>query len=451
MTLDDLATAAPLRGNRGVIMSRLGSIAHLMTGSFAVAAVMALSTVVAARALGPEAYGILAIVLTIGRICERLIRFESWQPLIRFGTQRDIEENPEAMAQLFLLGLILDICCALLAAAVMLVGGFFVLPLVGLEQTDFYLLAIFAPAIALNISGVPTAALRLANQFRALAYFQLFSAVLRLMMAGAAWALGAPLEIFLAAWTIAQVFNTGVFAVLAARALKTLGVANPLQAGTKGLLLRFPGFMGFAWSTNASSALRTLTHEMDTLLVGAFAGPAAAGFYHIAKRFAKVAQQVAAHVQAVIYPDLSRMWARDRFQDVRSVKAKVQFALGAIGLSIIMVVAFLGPKGVEWLFGSGFELVYPLLLSQLVAVLLIMIGAPARSTLLAMNHPQLVLKIAVVATGAFFATALVLIPDVGAIGANYAHIAFAAITVVCLELAFRLSYRCGTMGEAGSA
>ncbi|WP_338240836.1 lipopolysaccharide biosynthesis protein [Aurantiacibacter hainanensis] len=441
MTPEEITRLSPAKAEGNIFLSRLGSIAHLLTGSFAVAAVMALSTVVAARALGPEAYGVLALVLTIGRICERFIRFESWQPIIRFGTQTDIEENPEAMGRLFLLGLLLDIGCALLAAAVMLIGGFFILPYIGLEQSDFYLLAIFAPAIALNISGVPTAALRLAGQFKLLAYFQLFSAVLRLIMAGIAWAMDAPLPIFLAIWTLAQIINTVVFGLLAARAFKNLGIANPLRAEVKGLLARFPGFMGFAWSTNASSALRTLTHELDTLLVGAFAGPVAAGSYHIAKRFAKVAQQVAAHVQAVIYPDMSRMWARNRQSEVRSIKAKIQLGLGGVGLAATLGVVAVGKPGIEFLFGEGFDLVYPLLVTQLIAVTCIMIGAPTRSTMLAMNRPGTVLMIAVLATVVFFATAFIAIPEVGAIGANYAHIGFGLLTVILLEITFRMAYK----------
>ncbi|MEM7666572.1 MAG: lipopolysaccharide biosynthesis protein [Pseudomonadota bacterium] len=431
-----------------MLVSRLGSIMHLLSGSMAVAVVMALSTVVAARALGAEAFGVLALVLTIGRICERLIRFESWQPLIRFGTQEDIEEDPKAMGELFLLGLLLDIGCALIAAAAMLAGGFLLLPLIGLEQSHFYLLLIFAPAIALNIRGAPTAALRLAGQFKLLAYFQLFSASLRLVMAGVAWAIDAPLAAFLAIWTIAQVIDTAVFAYLGARALTSLGVANPLHAGVKGLTARFPGFMGFAWKTNASSALRTLTHEADTLLVGALAGPTAAGAYHIAKRFAKVAQQVGAYVQTVIYPDLSRMWARKRFETVRSIKTNVQIALGAIGLGIIAVTAALGGPAVAWLFGEGFDMVYPLLVTQLIAVALILVAAPSRSTMLAMNRPGTVLAIAVLATAIFFAVAVTVIPDVGAIGANYAHIAFAGVTLILLEIGFRVAYGSNEASEA---
>jgi len=434
-----------------MVRSRLGSIMHLLSGSIAVALLMALSTVVAARALGPEAYGVLALVLTIGRICERLIRFESWQPLIRFGTQTDVEDDPQTMGRLFLFGLLLDFSCAWLAAGAMLAGGYFLLPLLGLDTSHFYLLAIFAPAIAFNIRGVPTAALRMAGQFKALAYFQLFSAALRLVLAGIAWVLDAPLSIFLAIWTIAQLIDTALFAFLAARAFRKLGIANPLRSDMRGLPERFPGFMGFAWSTNASSALRTLTQEADTLIVGALAGPTSAGFYHIAKRFAKVAQQVGQHVQAVIYPDLSRMWARRRFDAVRSVKTKVQIALGAIGISIISVVWAVGAFGVEWLFGQEFLKVYPLLLTQLVAVTLIMIAAPSRSTMLAMNRPGTVLAIAIISTVAFFGVAFTLIPTAGAIGANCAHIAFAAITAILLEITFRITHAHGDGRELAAS
>ncbi|KWV92904.1 lipopolysaccharide biosynthesis protein [Erythrobacter sp. YT30] len=423
-----------------MLRSRLGSIAHLLTGSVAVAALMLVSTVIAARALGPAAYGVLAIVLTIGRICERLLRFESWQPLIRFGTQEEVEGNPQLMAQLFLFGLLLDVGCALLAAAVMLGAGYLLLEHVGLQSEDFYLLAIFAPAIAFNIRGVPTAALRMAGQFKRLAYFKLFSAVLRIIMAGAAYLAGANIATFLAIWMAAQLIDTAIFAWLAKLALEKMGVANPFKAGVDGMTGRFPGFMGFAWSTNASSALRTLTQEADTLLVAALAGPSGAGFYHIAKRFAKVAQQVGQHVQAVIYPDLSRMWARKQFTNVRAIKFKVQAALGAIALALIAGTWLVGKPLVQWTFGADFELVFPLLLTQLVAVMFIMIGAPSRSTMLAMNRPTVVLGIAVAATITFFAVALTALPVYGAIGANYAHIAFSALTVVALEIAFRISY-----------
>ena len=81
-----------------VLRPRLISIGHLISGNGANAVIMAVSTIIAARTLGPAAYGTLALILTIGRVSERVLRFESWQPLIRFAAQRDVERDPRAVA-----------------------------------------------------------------------------------------------------------------------------------------------------------------------------------------------------------------------------------------------------------------------------------------------------------------------------------------------------------------
>ena len=47
---------------------------------------------------------------------------------------------------------------------------------------------------------------------------------------------------------------------------------------------------------------------VDTSIVGALAGPTAAGFYHIAKRLGRVIVQCGVQVQAVLYPDVARLW-----------------------------------------------------------------------------------------------------------------------------------------------
>ncbi|WP_435418771.1 lipopolysaccharide biosynthesis protein [Parerythrobacter aurantius] len=434
-----------------MLRSRLGSILHLLSGNMAVAVLMAASTAIAARALGPESYGVLALILTTGRIFERLIRFESWQPIIRFGTQPEIEGEPRALSQLFLLGLLLDIACALLAAALMLGVGYLILPTLGLDRSYFYLLAIFAPAIAFNIRGMPTAALRMAGKFKVLAYFQIFSAALRILLAVTAWQLDASIGVFLAIWVAAQLIDTMLFAALAARALKDLGVGNPLKSKVRGLLGQFPGFMRFAWSTNASSALRTATQEADTLLVGALAGPSMAGFYHLSKRFAKVAQQIGQQVQTVIYPDLARMWARGQFDSVKSVKTKTQLSLAAIGIVMIAIVAVIGERGVGWLFGKEYVAVFPLLVAQLVAVGLIMVAAPSRSTMLAMNRPGTVLVIAAISTVAFFVAGFALIPALGPLGANFAHILFGLVTVILLETCFWAARLSGDFRQAAAS
>lgn len=421
-------------GKGSLLESRLTSIAHLLTGSTANALIMFVSTTISARALGPATYGIFALVLTIGRLSERLLRFESWQPLIRYAAHEEIAGNSRRLSELFLYGLLLDIGSALLAALLAIAGGYALMPLLHLRPGDLPLIEIYALAIAVNVRGMPTAALRLSGQFRTLAYIQIFSSLLRLALAAIGLMLGAGVLVFVIVWTVVQMIDSLLFFWLGFLSLGKLAVPNPLRAELRGITTKFPGFMKFAWSTNISSALRTLTQEADTLLVGALAGNASAGFYHIAKRMAKVAEQVGAMVQTVIYPDLARLWAHCEFRTFRQVTARVQLALAPVGLGILGVVWLVGDWFINAAFGKEFASAYPLLIAQLVAVVLIFHAAPSRSALLAMNRPTFILLIALLSTAVFFAVAWLTMPVYGALGANLAHIAFAALTALAADI-----------------
>lgn len=413
----------------------LKNILHLVSGSSGNAILMLISTTIAARTLGPAAYGVLALVLTVGRLSERLLRFESWQPLIRFAASEDIAGDKKKMSELYLYGLFLDIGTALLAAVLTMIVGYALMTVIGLKPEHMPLLAIYAVAIAMNIRGVPTAALRFDGQFRTLAYVQMLSSVLRLALAGVGLFLGFSLLEFVIIWTVCQALDSLLFLWLGLRVIRKQGIPSPFRANPFGLKQKFPGFMSFAWSTNISGTLRTMTQEADTLLVSAFAGTAWAGFYHIAKRIDKVAQQVGAMMQAVVYPDMARMWAQKDFTAFKSTIKRVQLVLGGVGVAFLAVFWLLGDWMMKVVFGPEFAQAYPLLVAQLLAVVLIMHAAPSRSALLAMNRPGFVLWVAIASTILFFVTAWITMPTYGALGANFAHIAFAALTAIAMDIA----------------
>ena len=429
------AEVTPAWRKKGFEKGWLKSILHLVSGSAGNAILMLISTTIAARTLGPAAYGVLALVLTVGRLSERLLRFESWQPLIRFAASEDIAADKKKMSELYLYGLFLDIGTALLAAVLTMIVGYALMTVIGLEPEHMPLLAIYAVAIAMNIRGVPTAALRFDGQFRTLAYVQLLSSVLRLALAAAGLVFGFSLLEFVIVWTVCQALDSLLFLWLGLRVIRKQGIPSPFRANPFGLKQKFPSFMSFAWSTNISGTLRTLTQEADTLLVSAFAGTAWAGFYHIAKRIAKVAQQVGAMMQAVVYPDMARMWAQKDVAAFSSTIKRVQLVLGAVGVAFLGAFWLVGDWMMKFVFGSEFAQAYPLLVAQLLAVVLIMHAAPSRSALLAMNRPGFVLWVAIASTIIFFITAWITMPTYGALGANFAHIAFAALTAIAMDIA----------------
>lgn len=415
---------------------RLGSIGHLIFGNVFNAGVMLLSIVIVARSLGPAEYGIMVMVLAFGRTVERIFRFESWQPLIKFSTELEDSATGDEMGRLFAYGLAIDIAAATTAAVVAVAAAVLIGPLLGITGQQIEYVAVYTIAIWLNCTGMPTAALRLAGRFRTIAYSQILPSFIRIFLALIGWYLEAGLIWFIAAWAAASISGSAFVFWLGLKALKDSEITSPLKTDFRSLPGSFPGFLSFAWSTNLSMTLKTLTTEVDVLLVGGLAGAPAAGFYNIAKRIAKIAQQVGAHVQTVIYPDVARMWAKGQFSAFRSTTLRVQIALAVVGLALLGTAWLLGEWAIDLAFGATFQSSYALLVAQLVAVLFVMHAAPSRSAMLAMNRPQMLLIIVALGTVLFFATAFFLIPSMGALGASVAHIVLAVSIAVVLDVAW---------------
>jgi O-antigen/teichoic acid export membrane protein len=202
----------------------------------------------------------------------------------------------------------------------------------------------------------------------------------------------------------------------------------------RGLKKDFPGFFGFACSTNLSLTLRVITTEADSLFVGAVAGAPAAAVYYLAKRIAKVAVQIGAQVQAVVYPDVARMWVRGNVRGLRAATLQVQVALAGVGIAMLLGAYLFAPLLIRLGPGEAYRATYLLLLTQLVAVILMLHAAPSRSALLAMNQSWLVLAISGLGTAAFVGVAAYAVPRYGAIGGNIAHIVLGMLTAVLLDV-----------------
>lgn len=415
-------------------LTRLTAIGHLLSGNFLNALVMLVSVALAARSLGPATYGIMVMILSYNRVVERIIRFESWQPLIRFAVQPENAASPERMGRLYAYGLLIDVGAAALAAMICVLLAAVFGRAFGLSSFHLELIAIYSLATLVNIAGVPTAAMRLSGKFKLLAYTQVSANLLRILFAGiCAWQ-GYGLIGFMIAWTAAQAIGSLIVCWVGFRALREMEVPNPLFVSKRGLVRDFPGFFGFACSTNLSLTLRVVTTEADSLFVGAVAGSSAAAVYFLAKRIAKVAAQVGAQVQAVIYPDVARMWSNGNVRAFRAATLQVQIALAGLGGLMLLGAYLFGPLLIRIGPGEAYQATYVLLMTQLVAVMLTLHAAPSRSALLAMNRAWLVLAISALGTAVFVAIAAYAVPRYGPIGGNLAHIVLGGMTAILFDI-----------------
>ncbi|WP_026614509.1 lipopolysaccharide biosynthesis protein [Ensifer aridi] len=417
------------------LKSRLQNIGHLLTGNALTSLIGLVGFALTARALGPSDYGILALCFTYTSAVERLVNFQSWQPLIKFGAQ---SKEPETLNSLLKFGLLLDVSAAATGflIAVTLVWAFG--PWFGISPEMSGLVTLYCAVLPFQISGMPMAVLRLFGKFRSIAYGHVASSILRVGLCAIGFAIGGGLFEFVLIWMAAQIAASLTILTLSLAELRRRGMlAGVLKASVRGITSHFPGLWKFAISTNLSLTLRSSANQIDTLFVGYLAGPAAAGLYHIAKRIGRLAQQVGDQVQAVLFPDLARAWAASALDEFHRAVTQMRGIL--LGFGIVLVGGIyltIGPL-LRFAVGSQFEAAAPLVVVQSIAVTMMLYATVTRSALLAMGREDRVLRGVLVATIAFHATALALIPWVGAMGANIAHIVMATIWLSMMTVAYR--------------
>lgn len=424
-------------GREAPFRSRVISVGHLLSGNVASAVLALMAVALTARAVGPTEYGILALVLTYARAVERLVTFQSWQPIIKYGAALDDPARRDDLRRLLKFGFVLDAGGALLAWLTAIVLAVIAVPLFGWNDRALVFVVIYCTSLLFNINGTPTAILRLSGRYRAAAYGPVASQAVRLAACAVGVAMDASLTVFVAIWMVTQIIGSLSFLAFAVLELRRQGVTGVFAAPLSGISERFPSIWNFAWSSNLSLTFRSSAEEFDTLLVGALAGPTAAGLYHIAKRVGRLAQQVGVQVQAVLYPDVARMWAAGELAAMRRAVWQIEVLLLGFGLAGVAFLWLTAAPLLRLTVGPEFVAAAPLVIIQMFAVTLTMTGSAARSALLAMGRQNEVLRTVMIATGAFHVTALVMIPAIGAMGANVAHIVLGLIWLVGMAHEFR--------------
>lgn len=426
-------------GNQQDLRQRLTSVAHLLAGNFTGSLIGLAAFALTARALGPADYGILALCFGYARAVERLVSFQSWQPLIKYGAAAREVNALGDLAQLMKFGFLLDLAAALLGFMVAVLIILLASPLFGVGAEGRSLALIYSLVLPFQLTGMPTATLRLFGRFAALAYAQVLSSIIRVVLCGLGLVLSWGLAEFTIVWMAMQIVGSISMVLLAFRELRRNGVGPILSAPLAGITERFDGLWRFAMSANISLTVRSSANELDTLLVGYLADPASAGLYHIAKRIGRIAQQGGAQIQAVVYPELATLWSQSKRTAFARAIRQTQVMLLSAGLAFVALIYILIEPLLLLLAGPAFVAAAPLVVVQAIAVMMTLNGSVLRSALLAMGLQAQVLRSVLLATAAFHLTAFGLIPRIGAMGANIAHIVMATIWFATMMLTYRMT------------
>lgn len=269
----------------------------------AIASVVTIS--IAARTLGPHAFGSLALIQAIAVTTEAITAAPSWQSLIRYGSAKTLTRSDR-------LGL-LKFCFSVdvLGATVGALSTAIILLLVPLSTP---LAPFYALTAATGLTSTSIGILRLHGNFRQTAWPKLLQALVRLGGSVLAWHFSATLELFLFIWIVSTICGNlfQLYLGLRSMAHSNLAVRDILKESIQTTISKNPGIVGFTVSCSLNKTLRQAVKEADVLIVGVALGPAGAAGAKLFKQFASVMVMAVDPVYQIVFPTFSRHWAEGK-------------------------------------------------------------------------------------------------------------------------------------------
>ncbi len=402
------------------------------------------STALTARALGVQAFGLLALIRSYVMTIDWLVNFQSWQAMIRYGADVLARGDTAALKRLLTFGFLLDVSMAILGALIAVLGAGLVGRWQGWDPKTIELTGLCSLSIACNLTGMPKAVLRLFNRFDRFAWQQVLLGVIKLVGVALAFAGGAGLRVFVLVWMATDMLGYVLLFVMAWWELRQQGLDGVLTlTSVRGVAAAHPGLWQFVWTTKISGSIRTALKELDTLTVGGLLGASAAGLYQVTKQCTKVIDQFVDPLGQALYPELSILWARRDRRAMREMVFRSVLLAGGVAALAWVFGCLLGRPLLRLLFGPEFVAAYPILVWYLLGIAMMAVWSPVESAVLAAGRPDLILRLNVGVIALFFASLVTLSRAIGLPGTGLAnvvqHLAMAIALCSVLRQIFRQS------------
>jgi O-antigen/teichoic acid export membrane protein len=399
-----------------------------------IAAVFSVSaTALMANALSATEFGLIILLHTYIMVVRGTLNFRTFETIVRFGIPLGEAGDDSGLRSLLRSTMMIDMAAALLAtilgvSAASLAGHFLQWDNDMVAWAAMYSLVILATA-----NGTANGILRIYDRFDALGVQFTVGPALRLLMVSIAWALDAPMPVFIVVWGSAFAIGHIYMTVRGLKELKA-HMDTGLWSGFRWQEIRerqreFWKFIGVVyWQTN----IDLLPKHVSTLLAGALLGPAAAGLFRLAREFSTVLTGPAVMLREVLFPDLTRSFhAQD--EGFQTVLWKTAFYAGAAGLVLLVLSLFIG-RPILGVVGEEYVAAAPLLSLMLLAATFELAGASLRAAVYAMGKAASILRIHIIGIITYVAMFFVLTPVTGLIGPGLAAITSSLLVLTLTSL-----------------
>ena len=299
--------------------------------------------IVVARWLGPELYGIAALVMGYISLIYSILDAKSSEASVKYLGRFHALGDRECALAMCKLSYCVDLVIACLIFFFLLVSAGIAAKHIVHDTATAGLIVIYGAAlIPRALMATSNGVLVTLGRFPLIAGIEVITTALRMVLV---------LGLVIAGWQVAGVIWANALAAIAS-GLIYVAIAWPLIHRTwgasvvRGRLQALKGarkeiFAFFAYS-DLNTLIRIVPAQMDALLLGYLRSPTEVGYYKLAKSLSSAVGYVVGPLQSVTYPELARLWALGYRQPLLRKVGRLLLWIGLpLGIAVLVSTALM--------------------------------------------------------------------------------------------------------------
>lgn len=330
--------------------------AQLVGARYAVAALRLLTAAVAARLLGPEGYGTVALVVVYPSLVWSIFGTKSEALTTRYMAVYRTEGKQPELLGICKLGYAIDLIPALVASLLVIATSRHFAVLAYDRPELAWLMNLYAGALPFaSVSSTSTAVLTSHQAFRVLSVLQVLHALINTLAVIGLLMLGFGVPGMVLGLIVGQISIGLTLYAGAARALARAGSGHWWRGriGSVAPVLReLTQLLGWNY---VHDTLRGVLDSLPVMMLGHYRSPEETAFYRLAANIANVGRYAGTSLSRMIYPIVSeRMVSAGMSAVAATIKQWTLLGAGPVALLLGSIVLLL-PDLIPLVFGSDYQ------------------------------------------------------------------------------------------------
>ena len=416
----------------GLFLRVFKNSAMLTAGKVYTALVGLLYLALATRALGVHNFGVLILIHAYAVAVRDFVTLKTSQCVVRYGAICLESNKEEDFQKLVKFTMLLDIGFCVAATLVGILAISAVGPSFGVVPELVPVASLYCIMILFNFKATPLGLLRLFDRFDLIALMLMVVPTIRLVGACVAYVFYRDVSAFLFFWFIAGAVQCLGIVWFGWREFRRRGYSKGMNLEFKHLTRPHQGILSFIWTSHVHRTLYASTVHIATLVVGFLMGPVSAGLFKIAQEASSVLLKPALLFNETVYPEMAKIAVNKDYRRLWSVITHSALVAGAIAGLILLVVFVFGQSLLSLAFGAEYINAYDVLILLMIAAAIMMTSFALDPALYSIGRPDISMNVRIVTTILHISVMVLLLQEIGLVGAGIAAIAGSLSTALLL-------------------